>query len=113
MGILSKKPIYTRASCDECGGPLELDMNFETAYCNDCGMQFTIHNLKKKKRQKVSSFDRVMDYVEAGRTLKRKDKLDKRERKEIEKKREDRNSIRILIGVSIFLIIIFVISLFM
>ena len=35
---MKKKPEFVAATCPKCGGRLELDVNFEVAYCADCGL---------------------------------------------------------------------------
>ena len=50
MNILNKKPEFIAATCPKCGGVLELDSNFEVAYCSNCKTQCIIKNVKKKTK---------------------------------------------------------------
>lgn len=40
MSIFDKQPKFVAATCPKCGGVLELDANFEVAYCSECGRAF-------------------------------------------------------------------------
>ena len=42
MNIFNKQPKFFAAKCPNCGGRLELDSDFEVAYCADCGSQCII-----------------------------------------------------------------------
>lgn len=73
-----KKPELTAVLCSQCGGPLELDANYETAHCQICGTQHVVHNFYKKKRQKRTNFEMVIDFIEKERDYKRKDRVEKK-----------------------------------
>ena len=61
MKVLSKEPKFMICECVKCGGPLEMDANFETAYCEKCGRTYVVRNVDKKKRRKRSRFEIVIE----------------------------------------------------
>ena len=50
MKVFSKEPKFMICECVKCGGPLEMDANFETAYCENCGRTYVVRNVDKKKK---------------------------------------------------------------
>lgn len=96
--MFGKKPEFIAATCPKCGGKLELDVNFEVAYCADCGTQCIIKNVKKKVKQTTldkiieladkQNHTRRQDAQEAERLRLEREKLRKEER---EKKKIERN----------------------
>ena len=123
--FINKQPKFIAARCPNCGGKLELDSNFEVAYCADCGTQSIIQNVKKKIQRK-SSLDKVFDFVERQQNIKRQDKqeekrlkLEKTEKIELKRtqKREARkewwkkNWIKVLIITVVVIILSFIVEL--
>ena len=88
MSVFNKQPKFVAATCPKCGGVLELDSNFEVAYCSECGTQCVIQNLKKKKMKKTS-LDKVIDFVERQQQIKRQDKIEKKQKEEEEQKKAE------------------------
>lgn len=108
MKIFSKEPKFMTCECIKCGGPIEMDANYETAYCERCRMTYVVRNVDKKKRRKRSRFEMVMDFIERERDLKRKDKIEfQKETKEMELK-DKKETNRLFIGLFIFLIVMLV-----
>ena len=60
MKIFEKKPEFIAATCPKCGGRLELDVNFEVAYCSDCGTQCIIRNAQKKIKR--TPLDKIIEF---------------------------------------------------
>ena len=120
MKIFEKKPEFIAATCPKCGGRLELDVNFEVAYCADCGTQCIIRNAKKKSKR--TSLDKIIEFIEKQNNTRRQD-LKELERKSLEykrfndelktKKKEARNMwwSKHWLKVTIISLIVFVISL--
>lgn len=108
MRIFKREPKFIIAACPKCNGPLELDTNYETAHCKECGMQYIVQNVDKKKRQNSGKFEMLMDFIEKERDLRRKDKVEKDKVKQEQKIKEDKNSkvILIVLGITIFVIIV-------
>ena len=108
MVIFDKNPKFIITQCLKCEGPLELDTNFETAHCQNCGMQYLVQNVNKKKKAKRTKFEMIMDFVERERDLKRKDKVEQDKRKEIIDKENRKNAliISIICGVVLLMIIV-------
>ena len=88
MKVFNKQPKFVEATCPKCGGVLELDANFEVAYCSKCGTQYIIQNVKKKKLKKTS-LDKVIGFVERQQQIKRQDKIEKKE-KQAEEERKNK-----------------------
>ena len=107
MKLFNREPKFIIAQCPKCGGPLELDTNYETAHCQDCGMQYIVQNVDKKKKQKKTNFEMVMDFVERERDLKRKDKVERDKQKAIVEKQDQKNATIIVIvcGIIVFAMI--------
>ena len=107
MKIFNKEPKFIIAQCPKCGGSLELDTNYETAYCQNCGMQYIVQNVDKKKKPKRTNFEMIMDFVERERDLKRKDKIELDKEKTIREKQDQKNAtiIAIICGIIVFVII--------
>ena len=90
MGLFNKNPKFIAAICPECKGHLELDSNLEMAFCQYCGAQCIVENVKKKTKKK-SKLELVLDFIERQQTLKRQDKAERQRREkeqEIERKEE-------------------------
>ena len=105
MKLFNRDPKFFIAQCPKCGGPLELNTNYETAHCQNCGMQYIVKNVDKKKKQKRTNFEMVMDFVERERDLKRKDKIEHDKEKAIQEKQDQKNAIIIAI---VCVIIVFI-----
>ena len=84
MKIFEKKPEFIAATCPKCGGRLELDVNFEVAYCADCGTQCIIKNAKKKVKR--TPLDKIIEFAEKQNNTRRQD-LQELERKSLEQKK--------------------------
>ena len=85
MKLFTKEPKFMSCECIKCGAPLELDVNYETAFCEKCRMTYVVRNVDKKKRRKRSNFEMVIDFIERERDLKRKDRIEiQKEKKEKE-----------------------------
>ena len=79
----SKKPEFIAAICPECGGKLELDDNFETAFCTECGAHCIVENVvKKSKLKKQTNLDKIIGYIERRQDLRRKDRAERVARQE-------------------------------
>lgn len=53
MNILfNKQPKLVVMECQKCSGALELDSNYETAHCTQCGFQYVVQNIDKKSVKK-------------------------------------------------------------
>lgn len=120
MNIFNKKPEFIAATCQKCGGRLELDVNFEVAYCSECGTQSIIRNAKK--RVKRTPLDKIIEFTEKQCNVRRQDhqqaiKLEEEKKKEKNKIREKKRLDRKLwwskhwLKVVIITLIVFVISL--
>lgn len=107
MKLFNREPKFIIAQCPKCGGPLELDTNYETAHCQDCGMQYIVQNVDKKKKQKRTNLEMIMDFVERERDLKRKDRVERDKIKQVEDKQTRKDSIIIAIvcGAIVFTMI--------
>ncbi|MBQ7369017.1 MAG: hypothetical protein IJW60_04870 [Clostridia bacterium] len=92
MGLFNKKPKYLAAICPECKGHLELDANLETAFCQYCGAQCIVENVRKKTK-KVSKLEIVLDFIERQQALKRQDRAERR-RQEKEQEQERKNELK-------------------
>ena len=121
MNIFNKKVEFIAAVCPKCGGRLELDVNFEVAYCSNCGTQCIIRNAKK--RVKRSSLDKILEFAEKQNNVRRHD-IQEYQRKKNEKKQLD-EELRIQrkeerkqwwskhwLKITIISLIVFIISLF-
>lgn len=120
MKIFEKKPEFIAATCPKCGGRLELDVNFEVAYCSDCGTQCIIRNAQKKIKR--TPLEKIIEFAEKQNNTRRQD-LQELERKSLEKKklndelrkkkREERNIwwSKHWLKVTIISLIVFIISL--
>jgi DNA-directed RNA polymerase subunit RPC12/RpoP len=108
MKFFYKDPKFILVECRKCGGPLELDTNYETAHCTICGMQYLVQNVDKKKRIKRTRFEMVMDYVEKERDLKRRDNLEKTKIKQEKEVIEQKRVSRILLIYGIIFILMMV-----
>ena len=116
----NNKPEFIAATCPKCGGRLELDVNFEVAYCADCGTQCIIKNAKK--RVKRTPLDKIIEFAEKQNNTRRQD-LQEIQRKQFEKqllnkeirekKRQERNVwwSNHWLKVTIISLIVFIISL--
>lgn len=120
MKIFEKKPEFIAATCPKCGGRLELDVNFEVAYCADCGTQCIIKNAQKKIKR--TPLDKIIEFAEKQNNTRRQD-LQELHRKELEKRKQNdiirenkRQERRIWwnkhwLKVTIIILIVFIISL--
>lgn len=72
----TKKDIkFIPATCPRCSGNLEIDSNFEIVYCLQCGLKCVIDDkVSRKRKQKITTFDKVIGFVERQQTIKRKEK---------------------------------------
>lgn len=84
MKIFEKKPEFIAATCPKCGGRLELDVNFEVAYCSDCGTQCIIRNAQKKIKR--TPLDKIIEFAEKQNNTRRQDIQDL-QRKEVERRK--------------------------
>ncbi len=106
MGIFNKKVKFVSAICPECKGRLELDSNFETAFCRHCGAQFIMKNAPKK-RTRQSKLETMVDFIERQQALRRQDKQE-RQRKIDEEELKTKEHLKkywwiyTLIGVATF-----------
>ena len=87
MGIFEKKVKFVSAICPECKGRLELDSNFERAFCQYCGAQCIVENAPKRK-QKQSNLETVLDFVERQQNLRRQDEQERQRRKDEEERKQ-------------------------
>ena len=83
MKVFDKQPKFIAAKCPSCGGRLELDADFEVAYCTDCGTQCIIKHAKKRKK---GALDKIFNFVERQQSIYRQD-IKERERKILEQKK--------------------------
>ena len=120
MKIFDRKPEFIAATCPHCGGKLELDVNFEVAYCKDCGTQCIIKNVRK--RVKRTPLEKILEFTERQYNINRQDiqenkrmSLEKEKIKnELKEKRRDERNIwwnKHWLKVVIISLIVFVISL--
>lgn len=86
MGLFERKPKFVAAVCPNCGGNLELDSNFKVAICKECGAQCIVQNVKNKKEKKTS-LEVVVDFVERQQSLHRADKREKERKLEEEQQK--------------------------
>lgn len=107
MKLFKKEPKFIIAQCPKCEGALELDTNYETAYCTNCGMHYIVQNVDKKKREKRRNFEMVMEFLERERHLKRKDKAEKDKEKIIIEKQNQKNSM--IVGITCIVITLIII----
>lgn len=59
MSILNKKPEFVAATCPKCGGVLELDSNFEVAYCSNCKTQLDEKLIAKSEQLTISTEEHI------------------------------------------------------
>ena len=81
-----KKVVFIPAVCPRCECNLEIDSNFEVAYCPTCGLRCIIDEHLGKK-QKQSNFDKVISFVERQQNIKRE--LKKQEEIKYEKQNQE------------------------
>lgn len=79
---------FIPATCPKCSGNLEIDSNFEIAYCLQCGLKCVIDDrISKKRKLKVTTFDKIIRFYERQLTIHREQRQAKlQEIKEEEQK---------------------------
>lgn len=85
---------FQEARCPRCGGRLELDSNFEVAYCKDCGCQCVIQNTNKKPKDK---FDKIISLIDRQQEIIRQDDKeaeDKENKERLIKQQDKENKIK-------------------
>lgn len=74
MNIFKNKKVdFIPAICPNCKCNLEIDSNFEVAYCNTCGLRCIISD-RLNKKQKQTNLDKVISFVERQQNIKRETK---------------------------------------
>lgn len=92
MNLFKKEIKVTKLSCLECNKPLEIDSNFETAFCSNCGAKYVVENIKHRSRKK-SKYEITLDFIEKQQNILRKEKIERqrqKEEKEIESKENEK-----------------------
>lgn len=71
MNIFKNKKVdFIPAICPNCKCNLEIDSNFEVAYCTTCGLRCIISD-RLNKKQKQTNLDKVISFVERQQNIKR------------------------------------------
>ena len=76
-------------------------------------MQYIVRNVNKKKKQKRTNFEILIDFVERERDLKRKDKVEREKQTLLKEREEEKNGkvIAIVCAIIAFTIIISIVVL--
>ncbi len=108
MSLFNNKKIeFIPAICPNCKCNLEIDSNFEVAYCTTCGLRCIIND-KLGKKQKQTNLDKVISFVERQQNIKRE--LKRQEEIKQEKENEENKLFWKKYGwlLIVFLIILFI-----
>lgn len=71
MNIFKNKKVeFIPAVCPKCNCNLEVNSNFEVAYCSSCGLRYIISE-RLNKKQKQNNLDKVIGFVERQQNIKR------------------------------------------
>lgn len=107
MKLFNNKNVeFIPAFCPNCKCNLEIDSNFEVAYCSFCGLRCIIND-RLNKKQKQNNLDKVISFVERQQNIKRE--IKRQEEIKLEKQDEENKMFWKKYG---YLLIVFLIMLF-